>query len=397
MYSRKKIGSIFLELDANALASAKMTGIVVPDDSDSNGDFFFEAKDHDPQIFIPKIPLEAVGAGFCLKITLPCEVLVQLFYQTIDSPEFSESNSVSVSLPRGSHCIEWFVDKPLNGFFRLDPGNLPGPYIIHCIEVVQNYAVHSLMPASVSRGSLEFNQMRDLRLSDEGLHMKATGRDPYFLLPEIDLELGSTTIKLDLTLQREAMVQLYYQTKEKKEFTEEQSIVASKPPGRHVLERVIHQNLNGVFRLDPGNMPWEYTVHRIEALQGLFIQNIDGKKLFESDGVANQIEDIVIDEDGVAFLATGDDPYIILPRLDFLPKRVRILLDINLAKEAIVQLYYQTNGSNEFSEQSSLKKTLSPGRHSIEWTLEEMLNGAIRLDPGSQPGPYRIHKLQFQQ
>jgi hypothetical protein len=193
------------------------------------------------------------------------------------------------------------------------------------------------------------------------------------------------------------MVQLYYQTKEKKEFTEEQSIVASKPPGRHVLERVIHQNLNGVFRLDPGNMPWEYTVHRIEALQGLFIQNIDGKKLFESDGVANQIEDIVIDEDGVAFLATGDDPYIILPRLDFLPKRVRILLDITLPKEAIVQLYYQTNGSNEFSEQSSLKKTLSPGRHSIEWTLEEMLNGAIRLDPGNQPGPYRIHKLQFQQ
>lgn len=393
----KDIKSISFELDAKAMASARMTGIVRSEVSDSRGDLFLEAIDDDPQIFFPKIPLEAVGAGFRLKITLPCEVLVQLFYQTIDSPEFSESNSVSVSLPKGSHCIEWFVDKPLNGFFRLDPGNLPGPYIIHCMEVVQNYAVHSLMPKCVSRGNLKFNQLRDLRLSDEGFHMKATGRDPYFLLPEIHLDPGSTTVKVDITLQREAMVQLYYQTREKKDFTEDQSVTASKPPGRHNLEWIIHQNLNGFFRLDPGNMPWEYIVHRIEALRGVFIQKIKSEQMFGTGGATNQIEDIVIDDGGVSFRATGDDPHIILPKLEFLPKKIKILIDITLPREAMVQLYFQTLECKEFSEQFSLMATLSAGRHSIEWNLEAMLNGAIRLDPGNQPGLYRIQRLEFQQ
>lgn len=393
----KNIKSISYKLDAKDIASAKMTGIVGSELFDSKGDFFFEAINDDPQIFLPQLPLEPVGALFRLKITLPINVQVQIFYQTLDSQEFIESNSFSISLPAGKHYIEKYVDKPLNGHFRLDPGNLLGFYVIHGIEVIQNYAAHSLMPQSVSKSSFEFNQMRDLRLSDEGFYMKATGRDPYFLLPQIDLETGPIIIKLDLTLQREAMVQIYYQTQEKKEFTEEQSLTASKPPGRHNLEWIFPQNLNGFFRLDPGNMPWEYIVHRIEALRGVFIQKIQSEQLFGTGGATNQIEDIIIDDGGVSFQATGTDPYIVLPRLEFLPKITKILIDITLPSEVMVQLYFQTLDCKEFSEQFSLMATLSAGRHSIEWNLESMLNGVIRLDPGNQPGLYRIHKLEFQQ
>jgi hypothetical protein len=61
--------------------------------------------------------------------------LVQLFYQTTGNPVIAEENSVKTALPAGRHVIEWTIDAPLNGIFRLDPGNAPGEYRLHKIEI----------------------------------------------------------------------------------------------------------------------------------------------------------------------------------------------------------------------------------------------------------------------
>jgi hypothetical protein len=61
--------------------------------------------------------------------------MVQLFYQTESGPQITEEQSVQASVPAGRQTLEWRIDRPLNGIFRLDPGNGPGEYAIHNIEI----------------------------------------------------------------------------------------------------------------------------------------------------------------------------------------------------------------------------------------------------------------------
>ena len=381
----------------SSLAENEETLSQIMPNSCSDDAFYFEATGDDPKIFPCKIDLQPVGAVVKLDITLPQEAMVQLFYQTIQTSDFFEGQSVSISHEEGRHCIEWVIDKPLNGLFRLDPGNHAGSYIIHKIEILQNYSIQSLMPTTTSREVLRFNQIRDLRLGGEGLYLKATGRDPYLLLPSITLKPEPVIIRLETTFQRDSMVQLYFQPIEKSEFTEEMSISESKPAGRHTFEWFIEQPLSGVFRLDPGNLPWEYQIHKIEALQSYNLKVIPCDQIFSNGSHLNQMEEIKTNDDGATFRASGNDPHIILPQMELLPKSVKFFLDITLPKEMLVQLYYQTINSNEFSEKCSCKSILPTGRHNVEWTIPEIVNGRFRLDPGNLPGIYRIHQIELHQ
>lgn len=98
-------------------------------------DVVFTATDFDPYFHLPHLPAMPNGATVTLEITLPGDRMVQLFHQTIADPAIAEENSVKTALPGGRHLIEWNIESPLNGIFRLDPGNGPGEYRIHTIEI----------------------------------------------------------------------------------------------------------------------------------------------------------------------------------------------------------------------------------------------------------------------
>ena len=76
------------------------------------------------------------GAVVRVELTLPAERLVQLYYQTRERPQIMEEQSVKAALPAGRHVIEWRIRAALDGNFRLDPGNAPGEYRIHRIEML---------------------------------------------------------------------------------------------------------------------------------------------------------------------------------------------------------------------------------------------------------------------
>jgi len=363
----------------------------------SGEEFSFEATGDDPRILFPKMDLEPVGGVFKLDITLPGEAMVQVFYQTIQCPEFSESQSVSVVCQGGRHCLEWLIDKPLNGIFRLDPGNLVGSYTIHKIEVGQKYDLKSIIPNNIIRQKLQYDQIRDLRFTGKGLKFKSVGRDPYFIFPKVDIIPRPATVRLEMTTQRETMVQFFFQTKEQREFTEELSISESRPGGRHTFVWFIDKPLAGVFRLDPGNMPWEYHVHKLELLQSVVPTKIPNELIFGHGGYSQQIDRIQIDNGDLSFQATGEDPHVFLPKVDLQSNRVRIRIEITLPEDVLVQLYYQKTNSSDFLEEDSYKVSLLAGRHSIEWVIEESLNGFFRLDPGNLPGQYVIHQIEYEE
>ena len=97
----------------------------------------------------------------------------------------------------------------------------------------------------------------------------------------------------------------------------------------------------------------------------------------------------------IHFTATNDDPIIVLPTLPLHPGNVVINMDITTPAPTMAQLFYQTVSTSEFSEQLSLKKNLDAGRHTISWRIKEtQFNGVFRLDPGSMPGDYTIHRVE---
>jgi hypothetical protein len=90
-----------------------------------------EALDHDPYFHVPPVAAMPAGATVVVDITLPGERMVQLYYQTIQRPQFCEEQSLKAALPGGRHRIELAIGDQLNGKFRLDPGNGPGEYRLH--------------------------------------------------------------------------------------------------------------------------------------------------------------------------------------------------------------------------------------------------------------------------
>ena len=232
----------------------------------------FTALESDPYFHLPPVPPLPAGATVSIELTLPGERLVQLFYQTIEKPEFTEANSVTKILPAGRHLIQWPIEAPLNGSFRLDPGNGPGDYQIQKVEILPSDSSKTLGTAPafafandklLAESSL-VRGIENIRLQDGALRFTSTGDDPYFHLPLVPPIPGGATVSIELTVPAERMVQLFYQTESAPQITEEQSVQASVTPGRHTLEWRLDRPLNGIFRLDPGNGPGEYEIHKIE-------------------------------------------------------------------------------------------------------------------------------------
>ena len=115
-------------------------------------------------------------------------------------------------------------------------------------------------------------------------------------------------------------------------------------------------------------------------------------------GYRNQIRDLRISGGDLCFTATGLDPYLFLPKVNLAPDRTTWMsLDITVPGHTAVQLFPQTLENENFSEELSRTSSVPPGRHKLEWTLPERLNGSFRLDPGNIGGEYRIHQISFRQ
>jgi hypothetical protein len=95
------------------------------------------AKTNDPCIGITKLPVKKRSShAIIIRLTVPKDTVIQLFYQTKVSPFFTESQSISKELKKGENKVIFFYQKTdFNGNLRLDPGNAPGIYLIHEIKL----------------------------------------------------------------------------------------------------------------------------------------------------------------------------------------------------------------------------------------------------------------------
>lgn len=144
---------------------------------------------------------------------------------------------------------------------RFIPAKGPGGEVVQSAPAARGFVIPNsrlIAESSLVRG------LEEVRVGDDGVRFRATDADPYFHLPPVPPFPDGATVSLELTVPAERMVQLFYQTESDPRITEDQSEKQPLPPGRHTLEWRIDRPLNGIFRLDPGNGPGEYVIHKIE-------------------------------------------------------------------------------------------------------------------------------------
>jgi len=71
-----------------------------------------------------------------IDITPPANTELQVFYTTSNSSDFSEDRSYRFCLIEGRNEVYVSLkDQPLGGKLRIDPGMLPGDYLLHRLEI----------------------------------------------------------------------------------------------------------------------------------------------------------------------------------------------------------------------------------------------------------------------
>ncbi len=144
-------------------------------------------------------------------------------------------------------------------------------------------------------------------------------------------------------------------------------------------------NSNGVF-----NKP------KIEHNKLRPILKVTNKSIFKKSKFQNQITDITLNEEGVAFTSEGNDPYLILPALS-LPKKAKVIkIGISVPTNTVLQIFFKTAQTNNYCEKQSVMHKLTSGRNTIYIEIpDDKIIGKLRLDPGNHPGLYVLQKLEF--
>jgi hypothetical protein len=91
---------------------------------------------NDPSIGLPRLTV-APPIQFAVRaeLTVPAETMVEMYYTTTAVPTFSADHVVSVQVKSGKSIVLFEINDPLfNGGLRLDPGQLPGEYVLHSLE-----------------------------------------------------------------------------------------------------------------------------------------------------------------------------------------------------------------------------------------------------------------------
>jgi len=73
-----------------------------------------------------------------------------------------------------------------------------------------------------------------------------------------------------------------------------------------------------------------------------------------------------------------------------------INIEFTIPRSSISQVFYQTKGEKQYSENKSIRIKANQGHNKIHYLLPvKSINGkALRFDPGTYPGEYIIHSIE---
>jgi hypothetical protein len=96
-----------------------------------------KASGTDPSIALPALKVRP-GAQIAIRVdqTAPADTLIEVYYTTTATPVFTAEHVVSVPVKAGRSVVMFEINDPdFAGGLRFDPGQLPGDYSLHQVEV----------------------------------------------------------------------------------------------------------------------------------------------------------------------------------------------------------------------------------------------------------------------
>ena len=96
----------------------------------------FTSEGDDPHFVIPFKVRPIIRSAIRLKITVPMDTFVNIYFKNGIFQQFSENRTLRFQVRPGTH--ELFIELPgkrFPGAIRIDPGDVPGKYIIHRLEM----------------------------------------------------------------------------------------------------------------------------------------------------------------------------------------------------------------------------------------------------------------------
>ncbi len=108
----------------------------------------------------------------------------------------------------------------------------------------------------------------------------------------------------------------------------------------------------------------------------------------------NDIKSLEKTPEGLSFLATDGDPYIVIKLPSAFDNPAFIKLDLTVPAETKLQVFFRKGMGRQFCERFSIRRPLDKGRNVLYLKLPgSSINRKIRIDPGTHPGLYVIHSL----
>ena len=139
----EKVYSLLDSDDGNALHALYEVGI-----SRAEGGYSILSTGSDPRLLLPAFAVRPTSEYLVkLDLVAPTDTKVQVFYLTKKGEIYSGDRSHSVPLSEGENTIYVrFDDQRLYGRLRLDPGTLPGKYLLKDMEVREAANEAGLIP-----------------------------------------------------------------------------------------------------------------------------------------------------------------------------------------------------------------------------------------------------------
>lgn len=107
----------------------------------------------------------------------------------------------------------------------------------------------------------------DITHEADYIRLKSTGNDPYFYLSPFNSQLQGAVMKIDIDAPGHSILQVFYVTDDRIDYAEERSVRVPTYRGRNTLLVELPPGVVGRLRVDPGEMPGEYRLYRIELRQ----------------------------------------------------------------------------------------------------------------------------------
>lgn len=117
---------------------------------------------------------------------------------------------------------------------------------------------------------ISYNQIENSFGNSDGLHLTASGSDPFFLLPVSEISSGKhLQINVEITSPEATTFQVFYLTRDSQSYSETNSVMKHIREGRNKISFYLSLSnlVNQPFRFDPGTKPVSYTIHTIAFLQ----------------------------------------------------------------------------------------------------------------------------------